>query len=286
MKKIINCPAKLNLTLEIIKKMKSGFHELRTIMVKLPNLKDKLEIEIFPEKKGIEIICDNLEIPTDSKNICHKAIKKFFKKAKKEVGVKVKIKKQIPVGAGLGGGSSDAAEVFKVLNQYFRNRFSIKELIKMAAEIGKDIPFFFSEKNGSLIGGTGEKILEEFDFKKGYFLIINPRIKIPTPEAYKNLSNNLWFMENGNRIDLSRNFLENLKNNFEKYFYNDFEVFVEKKYAIIKELKQSLLTFGADGVLMSGSGSTVFGWFKDEKKFLKAKKILKEKYNNFLVIRG
>ena len=151
MKKTVQCPAKINLTLEVIKKRKDGFHELRTVMVKLSNLKDELEIEIFTNKSNIEIICDNQEIPIDNRNICYKATEVFLRKINKKLGVKIKIKKKIPVGAGLGGGSSDAAGVFKVLNQYFKNIFSKKELIEMAAEIGKDIPFFFSEKNGALI---------------------------------------------------------------------------------------------------------------------------------------
>jgi 4-diphosphocytidyl-2-C-methyl-D-erythritol kinase len=286
MKKTVQCPAKINLTLEVIKKRKDGFHELRTVMVKLSNLKDELEIEIFTNKSNIEIICDNQEIPIDNRNICYKATEVFLRKINKKLGVKIKIKKKIPVRAGLGGGSSDAAGVFKVLNQYFKNIFSKKELIEMAAEIGKDIPFFFSEKNGALIGGAGEKILEGFDFKKGNFLLVNPGIHISTPEAYGGLSQKQWFLGDIERDKISRKFISDLKKGecFEKYFYNDFEISIEQKHSIIKELKQSLLTFGADGVLMSGSGSTVFGYFRDRKKIILAQKKLQNKYKKFLIV--
>lgn len=288
MKKTVQCPAKLNLTLEIVRKMKNGFHELRTIMVKLPKLKDELKIEIFPDKNGIEIICNNPDIPTDNKNICFKAVEVFLKKINKKAGVRIKIKKKIPVGAGLGGGSSDAARVFQVLNQYFKNYFSKKELIEIAAEIGKDIPFFFSGENGALVGGAGEKILEEFDFKRGNFLLINPGIHISTPEAYGGLSRDQWFLGDNKREDISNKFLKSLKKGecFEKYFFNDFEISIEQKHSIIKELKQSLLTFGADGVLMSGSGSTVFGYFRGRKKIVLAQKKLQNKYKKFLIVRN
>jgi 4-diphosphocytidyl-2-C-methyl-D-erythritol kinase len=286
MKKAISCPAKLNLTLEVVQKMKNGFHELRTVMVKLPNLKDQLEIDIIPGKNNIEIVCDDLNIPTDDRNICYKAARSFLEKVgQKNLKVKIKIKKQIPVGAGLGGGSSDAAGVFKVLNQYFKYIFSKKELIEMAAEIGKDIPFFFSKKDGALIGGAGEKILEEFDFRKGHFLIVNPNIHISTPEAFSDLKKSQWFLGNIKRENVSNNFLKSLKKEecFEKYFYNDFEISIERKYSIIKEIKQSLLTFGADGVLMSGSGSTVFGYFKNKRKISLVKEKLQRNYGNFLI---
>jgi 4-diphosphocytidyl-2-C-methyl-D-erythritol kinase len=288
MKKTIDCPAKLNLTLEVVRKMKNGFHELRTIMVKLPQLKDELEIEIIPNENIIEIVCDNPNIPTDNRNICCKAVKIFLKKINKKVGVRIKIKKKIPVGAGLGGGSSDAAGVFKVLNQYFQEKISEKELIEIAAEIGKDIPFFFSKKDGALIGGAGEKILEEFNFNKGYFLIINPKIHISTPEAFSGIKENQWFLGDTRRENISNIFLKSLKkeNGFEKCLYNDFEISIERKYPVIKEIKQSLLAFGADGSLMTGSGSTVFGWFRNKNKMIKAEKILKERYQKFLVVKS
>jgi 4-diphosphocytidyl-2-C-methyl-D-erythritol kinase len=288
MKKTIDCPAKLNLTLEVVRKMKNGFHELRTIMVKLPQLKDELEIEIIPNENIIEIVCDNPNIPTDNRNICCKAVKIFLKKINKKVGVRIKIKKKIPVGAGLGGGSSDAAGVLKALNQYFQEKISEKELIEIAAEIGKDIPFFFSKKDGALIGGAGEKILEEFNFNKGYFLIINPKIHISTPEAFSGIKENQWFLGDTRRENISNIFLKSLKkeNGFEKCLYNDFEISIERKYPVIKEIKQSLLAFGADGALMTGSGSTVFGWFRNKNKMIKAEKILKERYQKFLVVKS
>jgi len=286
-KKVVS-PAKINLTLEIIKKTSSGFHELRTIMVKLPKIKDELEFEIKPGARKIKISCDDPDIPLNEKNICYRAVSVFLDVLKKEIEISIKIKKRIPVGAGLGGGSSNAASTFLVLNEYFKKPFSKKELIVLAAKIGKDIPFFFSDKEGALVGGLGEKILEEFDFDRGFFLIVNPGVNISTSEAYSGLVERVWFIHNLSRENLSRKFLKILKSEgaFETCFYNDFEIYIENKYPVIKEIKQTLLVFGADGVLMSGSGSTVFGYFMDKKRMFKARKEIVNWQKDFLVISG
>ncbi len=282
-------PAKINLTLEVIRKMNNGFHELRSVMLKLFQLKDELEFQIKTAKtRKIIIKCDNPEIPLNEKNICHKATMTFLNKLDKDIEILIKIKKRIPIGAGLGGGSSDAASTFLVLNDYFKRPFSKKQLIEMATEVGKDVPFFFSEKRGALIGGAGEKIIEEFNFEEGCFLMINPRIQISTPEAFNILDEEVELNQNKGRANVSRQFLNSLKNggNFEKYFYNDFEIFADKKYPIIGEIKKSLLEFGARGALMTGSGSTVFGWFEDFEKAEMAREFFQNKYKEFLVVIG
>ncbi len=281
-------PAKINLTLEVLRRMSNGFHKLRMVVLKIPDLKDELEFQIQPGVRKIIIKCDNPEIPLDERNICHKAVNVFLDKLKKEVEISIKIKKKIPVGAGLSGGSSDAAVTFLALNKYFNKPFLRKDLIKMASSVGKDVPFFFSSKRGALVEGSGEKIRKKFDFSEGCFLIVNPRINISTKEAYGQLSKDIWFMKNKDRTNISENLIKALKsgNNFEKYFYNDFEMTVEKKYPVIKEIKQALLAFGAEGALMSGSGSTVFGYFKSFEKAEIVRKIIQKHYGDFLVVVG
>jgi 4-diphosphocytidyl-2-C-methyl-D-erythritol kinase len=139
-----------------------------------------------------------------------------------------------------------------------------------------------------LVGGLGEKIRKKFDFSEGCFLIVNPRINISTKEAYGRLSKDIWFMKNKDRTNISENLIKALKsgNNFEKYLYNDFEMTVEKKYPVIKEIKQTLLAFGAEGALMSGSGSTVFGYFKSLEKAEIVRKIIQKHYGDFRVVVG
>ena len=280
-------PAKINLTLEIIRKMSNGFHELRTIMVKLFNLKDELEFKIKSGTTKIRVTCDNPEIPSDEGNICYKAAKVFLDALNKEAEISIKIKKRIPVGAGLGGGSSNAASTFLVLNEYFKKPFTKKKLIVLASKVGKDVPFFFSSKNGALIKGTGEIIEKSFNFKTGYFLLVNPGINVSTKDAFGKISERLKQLNRQGRNDVSDKMLKVIKRTIEgtvvNYFHNDFEVSIEKIHPVISELKKSLLNFGAKGSLMSGSGSTVFGWFENKKEALKARKMMKNKYRDFLV---
>ncbi len=280
-------PAKINLTLEIIRKMSNGFHELRTVMVKLINLKDELEFRIKPGTKKITIECDNPEIPFGKGNICYKAASLFLDVLDKEIEVLIKIKKNIPIGAGLGGGSSDAASTFKVLNEYFKKPFSQKQLILMAAEVGKDVPFFLSKKNGALIKGAGEIIKKNFHFNKGCFLLVNPGINISTKEAFGKISEKIKKFSNKKRNNISEKMLvaikSRIKDDIINYFYNDFESSIKKTHPVIKEIKQNLLNFGAKGSLMSGSGATVFGWFESKKEALDAQKKIKNRYQRFLV---
>ena len=285
----IESPAKINLTLEVIRKMSNGFHELRTVMLKLFNLKDELEFEIKTGSRKIKIECDNPEIPVGKENICHKAVIAFLDELGQEADILIKIKKKIPVGAGLGGGSSNAASTFLVLNEYFKQPFSEKQLIEMAVEVGKDVPFFFLGKKGALMEGAGEIIKETFNFRSGCFLLVNPGINISTKEAYEKVSEKIKLIGK-NRVNISDKMLKVIKKgereNIVANLYNDFEFFAEIEYPIIKEIKQDFLRFGSGGALMSGSGSTVFGWFENREKAEKIQKIMKNKYPNFLVVIG
>lgn len=286
MKKInIISPAKINLTLEIIKKMPSGFHGLRSVMVKAENLYDEIEI-IFDEKKDdIKILCDDKNIPTDEKNICWKIAEEFFKVSGKKVGLKIKIRKIIPALAGLGGGSSNGANVLLALNDYFENILGFKKLVEVAVQVGKDIPFFLQNENCVYVSGAGEKLRTIKNFPKLNFLLINPKGEIGTGWAYGELDKRMWFMENKKRKDISRRLTTNSSNLeiMSNWLYNDFEIVAEEKFPIIKELKNCLVSFGALGASITGKGPTVFGIFKTKKEALKVKEIFKKKYPKFFV---
>lgn len=293
MKKIFYAPAKTNLTLEVMGKRKDGYHLLRTVMVKLKKLQDKLTIKISPkEKTEIILICDDPKIPTDEKNTCHKAIKLFLEKSRKQARVEIGIEKRIPSGSGLGGGSSDAAAVLKALNQFFGLPVSKKNLIQIASEVGKDVPFFLSEKEVALMKGLGDKVEKELDVKGKFFvLIIKPPEAVSTQAAYGGLAEKMWFLGNKKRVDVSCVLAKLLTQKFSVdelagNLYNDFEITIENQLPIIKELKQALLAFGAKGALLSGSGSAVFGIFSSEKELKLAKNILQKKYKEFFVGRG
>ncbi len=281
----LKAPAKINLTLEVLRKLPDGFHELRTVMSKIFGLYDEISITFYPKKEGISVESGNNGIPLDERNICFKVAKKFFEKAKKSAGIKIYIKKNIPVGAGLGGGSSDGAATLKILNKYFHHPVSDKKIIEMASKIGKDIPFFFSSKGASLIEGMGEKISETFIFPKINILLVNPNIHISTKHAYERLSPIIEKIKR--KENISRKMMAAIKKNdvglIAKYLYNDFEVILEKEQSIISEIKDELIGLGASGALMTGSGSTIFGIFKNRKEILAAKRKMKIRYPDFFV---
>jgi 4-diphosphocytidyl-2-C-methyl-D-erythritol kinase len=278
MKKIkAQSPAKINLTLEVIKKLPNGFHELRTVMLKTKNLFDEIEIIFAENKTGIEIVCDNPAVPKDEKNICWKIAEQFFKATKQRVGLIIKIKKNIPLASGMGGGSSNGAVVILALNAYYKNILSEKKLVELASAVGKDIPFFISTATVAYISGMGEKIKPLKKFPRLNILLINPAGEISTPWAYSQLDQDLIFMNDLNRKNISQAFIKN------NCLYNDFSIIAKKKYPEIETLEKALLTFGAIGTSISGKGPTVFGIFSTKKATLQAKNILKKYYPQFFI---
>jgi 4-diphosphocytidyl-2-C-methyl-D-erythritol kinase len=278
-------PAKLNLTLEIVKKLPNGFHQLRSVILKSKKLFDELEIIFNEQEDRIKIICDNPAVPTDEKNICWKIAERFFAKTGKRVGLTIKIKKNIPLASGLGGGSSDGAIVLLALNTYFQNILSEKKLIALAAEVGKDIPLFLTNTDAVFISGMGEKITPLKRFLRLDLLIINPLGEISTPWAYSELDKELIFMNDQKRQTFSEKFVKNSSDlrKMSQYLYNDFSIIAKKKYPILETLEKALLSFGAIGVSLTGKGPTVFGIFQTKKDALQAKKILQKYYPQFLI---
>lgn len=281
----LSSPAKINLTLEIIKKFPDGFHGLRSVMVKTKNLKDELEIILDNRKKGIKIMCDDKSIPTDEKNICYKIAQKFFDFSGKDIGMTVKIKKNIPALAGLGGGSSNGAAVLLALNDYFKKPLKFKDLVEVAAQVGKDIPVFLLKDNVIYVSGAGEKLKPLKKNPRLNFILINPRGEISTAWAYGELDRRMWFMENKKRKNLSQKMLNDF-GNIEKIgnlLYNDFSLVAEELFPVIGEIKNCLLSFGALGASITGKGPTVVGVFKTKKEVVKIKELMKEAYPNFFV---
>ncbi|HAX50022.1 MAG TPA: 4-(cytidine 5'-diphospho)-2-C-methyl-D-erythritol kinase [Ignavibacteria bacterium] len=257
----IVAPAKINAGLRILSKRKDGFHNLETIFYPV-KLQDKLTVRIkkLSDDPGIH----RITVKTDSKenisgknNICYKAAELFMGhyKAAGTYRIDIAIKKNIPTGAGLGGGSSDAAAVLKILLKHFRFDVYIKEIIRLALIAGSDVPFFMLGK-AAYAAGRGEKLTPLPGFKiKGKILIVNPGIHISTPWAFKALGIN-----NSKRKVLDK--VRSYSPADNALMINDFERVVFKKYPEIEKIKYDMLALGAEYALMSGSGSTVYGVFK------------------------
>ena len=251
----LESPAKVNLTLEILKKREDGYHEVRTILQKI-SLHDTL---LFSLKKGkeISIMTDNPDLPTGKENLVYRAAQRILKKSDYKGGVRVEIKKKIPLGAGLGGGSSNAAMTLKALNQLLGLDLSEKELMEMGVEIGADVPFFFLE--GAAIGsGIGER-LEKIGLPVLWYVLIYPNFEVSTRWAYQN------FVLTKSQFHINLHKFTRTPEDISRGLRNDLEAVVSKEYPQIGIMKKMLRSAGALGALMTGSGPTVFGIFSEER---------------------
>jgi len=248
-------PAKINLFLQVTGKRPDGYHELFSLMCCL-DIFDVIFLQFGGQK--IEIDAPNSQIPLDETNIVHKAAALFFKKLKVTDGLSIRIEKSIPVAGGLGGGSSNAASTLIGLNQHYGFPFSRDELMSLGLELGADVPFFIFQKP-AFASGVGEKLEAYPDCLPYHILLLNPGVEVNTGEVYRNLNLRLTKCK---KI-ITKPSLKQSGFDASLHLCNDLETVTISKYPIIESLKKQLLSHGALGALMSGSGPTVFGLFSD-----------------------
>lgn len=268
---------KINLFLDVIGRRPDNYHELNMIMQEI-DLYDTLYIEEL-EEDTIKIDSNEKTLPKNRGNIVYKAIELIKNKYDIRRGIKVYIQKNIPISAGLAGGSTNCGGVIRGLNQIWNLNLNLEEQMALGGILGSDVPFFFL--GGSAIaGGRGTKLKKINDLKDVNILLINPNLEISTKEVYDNLSieppYDIKPMLKGIELKDIELISSELKNKLEKVVF--------KKYPIVKELKLELIKQKAVGSLMSGSGSTVFGIFKTEKDMELAKIKILDKYKDFKVI--
>jgi len=250
-------PAKVNLGLHILGKREDGFHELETLF-QMVNWCDEIKIECL--SRGLELVCNQPDIPTDKGNLVIKAAHilqtRYPERCK---GARIHLNKNIPHGAGLGGGSGNAAGVLLGLNFLWGLKLKREDLISVASELGSDVPFFLFSP--CAIGrGRGEILEPVKNSIRFYVLMVYPGFAVPTASVYGNLKLKLTKRENN--ISILKNFI--LQSEFAQLgatWSNDLELFVFKEYPGLSGIKKELLALGAKGALLSGSGSTVFGIF-------------------------
>jgi 4-diphosphocytidyl-2-C-methyl-D-erythritol kinase len=250
-------PAKINLGLHIHKKRDDGFHELESLF-QMVGWYDEVELEETQE--NVELFCDTPSIPNDETNLVVKTARLLQDRCPRKCGgVKITLKKNIPSGAGLGGGSGNAAGVLLALNILWNLKMPRDDLISMASELGSDVPFFLTSPC-AIGAGKGEILQPVENPISFYILMIYPGFPISTPWVYGNLK--LKLTKSENNISILKNFI--LHSEFAQLgaaLYNDLEPIVFKRYPEILRVKNELLSSGAGGALLSGSGSTVFGIF-------------------------
>jgi 4-diphosphocytidyl-2-C-methyl-D-erythritol kinase len=251
---ILRVPAKINLWLEVVGKREDGYHDLSSLMLPI-SVFDRLAVRVRTGGQGITISCDTAEIPADDRNLAWRAADRFLTASGKRAGVAIDIEKRIPWGAGLGGGSSDAAAVLVALNSFFENAVPPGELEKLALSLGADVPFFLTSRP-ALATGVGEKLAFAQNSPDYPLLLIKPPVSVPTGWVYQNLK----LTKRGAHIKLS-DFEEN-PYQFPVLIENDLEAVTVPRCPVIAEIKRWLLGRGALTASMSGSGPTVFAVFR------------------------
>ena len=243
-------PAKINLSLKILGRREDGFHEIETLISPI-SLADKIDIE--PQSRWIDFSCDDPTVPGGDENLVVRAAKAFLEKTKISSGVGIKLQKQIPHGAGLGGGSSDAASVLVALNKLFEAKLSREELAKLGSTIGSDVAFFLFE-SAAFCKGRGEIVNPTTLKRKLSILLLKPGFSVLSGWAYSR-----W--QDSKEIPG----ISYQPQNFDdQSFVNDLERPVFEKFVFLAQLKTWLLKQAEVGAgLMSGSGSTVFAVLRE-----------------------
>ncbi len=256
----ITAPAKINLFLHVVGKRDDGYHELRTLMCCV-GLHDTLLLRMGTDRS--RITCTDPNIPCDEANLALKAALIFNRTLTEQTPVdaqnlSIELIKRIPAGAGLGGGSSDAAAVLVGLNRYYNHPLSHTKLHALALSLGADVPFFIESKP-AIATGVGERLEPFTGLPSWSVVIVYPGFGISTAEVFKNLNLGLtkcekqlrYFPFKYGKFDIGR------------HLCNDLEIVAAHRYPIIETIKNELLNQGAMGSLMTGSGSAVFGLFAD-----------------------
>ncbi len=248
-------PAKINLFLKVLKKRPDGYHDIFSLMCPV-SLYDIISFDFTGN--GISVSCNHPDVPEDETNLAFKAAYLFFEKiGNRSSGLFLKIDKKIPVAAGLGGGSSNAATVLKALNKHYANPFSQEQLQNMGLAIGADVPFFILGKP-AIARGVGERLNAYDGLVNCKVILICPDIKVSTAQVYKNLNLGLTNCKKKPKYPIFKNHHFDFGSNL----YNDLEPVAISWHPEISEVKNALFLHGADNVLMSGSGPTVFGLYK------------------------
>lgn len=266
----IRAPAKINLSLRVLGKRADGYHLLDTIMAPV-SLYDEIEIKKIraassrPTGEPIRISCDHPGVPAGRENIVYRAAETILENRRKSVPISIHIKKLIPIGAGLGGGSSDAAATLVGLNRLLGLRCSLPTLEKLALTLGADVPFFIRARPARA-QGIGERLRPLRGLPRFWSVLVYPGFPVPTAWVYGNFPQKLTKPLVNTSIATSPNTLSELTSRLQ----NDLEAVVLKRYPEIGLIKQKLLREDALGVLMSGSGSSVFGVFASKAAAVRA----------------
>jgi 4-diphosphocytidyl-2-C-methyl-D-erythritol kinase len=251
----LKAPAKVNYLLDVIRRRPNGYHDLRMVMQRV-NLCDEITITLS-KTPGISVTCGKNGVPDGPGNIAWKAASALLELDGSKQGITISITKNIPVAAGLGGGSSDAASVLMGLNELLHLGLSDQRLMEIGVTLGADVPFFIF-KNTALAEGIGEALSAMPEMPAAWVLLVNPGVHVSTAWVYKNLQ-----LTNRGELNKLLDSYRDIKD-ICSIFANDLESVTIPAFPVITEIKNSMLHHGALGAMMSGSGPTIFGLYQDK----------------------
>lgn len=257
---LLQSHAKVNLYLKIGKKLKSGYHNIQSVMQPI-QLHDNISFEKLNE--DVIIVQSNNPDLESKGNLAYKAASLLKEKFKVKEGVRISIEKTIPMSAGLGGGSSNAANTLVTLNKLWKLKVPQKKLVDIGAGIGSDVPFFIVGKT-AFVEGIGDKIKPLRKSVSLNIVLVNPGIKVSTSWAYRQFDKSKSNLSSGNKKNVKDLISAINKKDIKKIsenVYNDFDAMIGKKHKMIKDIKTNFRKFGALESTLSGSGPTVIGLF-------------------------
>jgi 4-diphosphocytidyl-2-C-methyl-D-erythritol kinase len=270
----ILAPAKVNLTLRVLGKRQDGYHDLESLVQKI-SLYDRITIE-YKAEPGIRLTCTDPSLPTGPDNLAHRAALLLTENSGiSDKGITIHLEKGIPNGAGLGGGSSDAAAVLMGINSFFKLSRTRAQLAELAQEIGSDVPLFLYP-SPSVISGRGERVEPSPVLINAFFVLVFPGFGVSTKWAYSNFR----LTKAPDKYTISGLYRTTRgalpPEQWRDLLVNDLEEAVTIRHPEIGRCREELLRVGADASLMSGSGSAVFGLFRDRKSAVQAATLLAE----------
>lgn len=256
-------PAKINLILRILDRRPDGYHNLWSIMQTVA-LEDEVEISLAPHRQEIQLRCDTEQLATDRNNLVYRAAAAVLERAQQTIGLDIHLLKRIPMGAGLGGGSSDAAATILGLNRLLQLGWSDTQMAEVGQPLGSDVPFFFFAPS-AFVEGRGETVKPVTVGGVRWAVLVNPGFGVETKWAYQELAATRGTVRplSSAHADLGRH-AQVTWAQLAATAENDFEAAVFSRHGSLREIKQGLLARGAELALLSGSGATVFGLFHDE----------------------
>jgi 4-diphosphocytidyl-2-C-methyl-D-erythritol kinase len=266
--------AKINWTLHVLGRRPDGFHELRTIFQTI-TLHDRLTFAARDSDDQLALSCDEPAIPVDERNLIWRAAYALREKHGIRRGASLHLEKRIPTEAGLGGGSSDAAVALLGLARLWQVETKVEELAAIGAKLGADVPFFLT--GGTALGaGLGTTITPLPEITAEHLLVIKPRARVSTPEAYKALKRGALTKESPDIILSISRAEARISDSLHEALHNDFEPAIYELYPEIARARSRLIEQGARGALLAGSGACVFGIFENEEALGSARSVLEQ----------